>query len=76
MTHPVSEADASMIDPGDIFYTQEQVSIMLGVATRTLKRWRLAGDGPRWHQYNHKTVRYRRRDVEEWLADREGGQAS
>lgn len=33
-----------------------------------LKKWRLAGVGPRWSRLGHHVVRYRLGDLKAWLA--------
>ena len=40
----------------------------VGIAKRqTLSKWRMSGRGPRYYKI-HGAVRYRWRDVEEWLS--------
>lgn len=46
--------------------TPEQVAEKLGVTEKTLNYWRYKGTGPRYLRVG-KHVRYRWRDVEEWL---------
>lgn len=46
--------------------TQDEVADWLQVTTRTLKRWRDEGKGPR-HQRVQNMIRYRRSDIESWL---------
>ena len=46
--------------------TQDEVANWLQVTTRTLKRWRDEGKGPR-HQRVQHLIRYRKSDVESWL---------
>lgn len=43
----------------------------LGVATRTLERWRARGFGPRFVKIGDGLVRYRVRALIEWGAERE-----
>lgn len=43
----------------------------LGYSERGLQNWRLKGVGPRFLRLNPRSVRYRLRDLEEWLAARE-----
>lgn len=47
--------------------TSREVAELLGIASATLCRWRARGDGPRWTKTG-SWVRYRRVDVEAWLA--------
>ena len=50
--------------------TPEQVADLLKVSTGTLENWRVKGDGPPFVKLGHKRrspVRYRRKDVEDWI---------
>ena len=47
----------------------EDVAEMLGVPTSTLYQWRYRGIGPRGYRLANGRVRYRRADVEQWLAE-------
>lgn len=58
--------------PADDILTPEEVGKILGdVDIKTLRRWRYERRGPTFFSYNHRTVRYRRGDVEAWIAARE-----
>ncbi|KQM88871.1 hypothetical protein ASE67_01960 [Sphingomonas sp. Leaf23] len=39
------------------------VAAMLGLTERTLERWRITGEGPRYVKLSRSTVRYLREDV-------------
>lgn len=54
------------------FLNEKDVSSIIGVATPTLRRWRLFGRGPRFHKFNN-LVRYQRSDLEAWLNSRPQG---
>lgn len=41
----------------------------VGVGASTLERWRLSGDGPPYLKLK-KAVRYRRADLDAWMASR------
>lgn len=62
-------------------YVREQaVATFLDVSVKTLQRWRLAGDGPRFRKLGgRKTskspVRYDLRDVETWMESQDSGGA-
>ncbi len=45
----------------------EHLAQELGIPVRTIYAWRAAGKGPRAHRIG-KHIRFRRSDVEEWLA--------
>jgi excisionase family DNA binding protein len=53
----------------------EEVAEVLGRPARTLRQWRYLGEGPRYLKVG-ATVRYRARDVEEWLRAQERAAAS
>ena len=62
-------------DPFELL-DERQVSAMLQVSMRTLRRWRRAGYGPPVTKIS-RFVRYRRGDVETWIiAQREQGRRS
>lgn len=46
--------------------TLAEIAQYLGCHRRTIERWRAKGNGPPGYQVGG-CVRYRRRDVEEWL---------
>jgi excisionase family DNA binding protein len=48
----------------------EEVAEVLGRPARTLRQWRYLGEGPRYLKVG-ATVRYRARDIEEWLRAQE-----
>lgn len=53
---------------GDVMLTRKQVSEITGVPIPTLCRWGLAGKGPKVTCREPYYVRYRKADVEAWLA--------
>lgn len=61
-------------DEDDPMLTEQQVSELLQVSVRTLQRWRASNTGPPWTRV-HRLVRYRRSEVQAWLArgDQPGG---
>jgi len=52
----------------DEFFTPETLAAWLGMPRRTIYSWRARGLGPKGHVLG-KHLRFRRRDVEEWLAE-------
>jgi len=50
--------------------TQEEVAIYLKYSAITLAIWRSKGRGPAFVKISEKNVRYRKRDVDKWLAGR------
>lgn len=45
-----------------------EVEEQYGLAVGTLGRWRHEGTGPRYHRVGKKLIRYRREDIETFLA--------
>lgn len=59
-------------DPLELL-TPEQVASIIKIHTGTLKNWRMAGIGPAWIRIGTGAkphIRYRRADLETWLANR------
>ncbi len=48
----------------------QAVAVRLGVSPKTLERWRATGEGPRFVRVSRKVVRYRRVDLETFIAAR------
>ncbi len=55
----------------DTLLSQKRVATMLGLTTRALEAWRARGEGPAFIRLSVRCIRYRRADVEAWLASRE-----
>ena len=51
-------------DPG--LLTTRQTAAQVGLSPRTLERFRVTGQGPRFHKLGRR-VRYARKDIEDWL---------
>ncbi|MDD2325429.1 MAG: DNA-binding protein [Alphaproteobacteria bacterium] len=43
--------------------TEQQAAAFIGHETRTLQKWRVAGNGPVYVNFSRRSVRYRRRDL-------------
>ncbi len=54
----------------DEMLTERQAAALIGVAAPTLNRWRCERIGPAWVAVSARCVRYRRDDVESWLASK------
>ncbi len=50
------------------YLTSEEVADWIRISQSTLCRWRQRGEGPRVTWLSAKCPRYRRTDVETWLA--------
>lgn len=59
-----------MTTPNPDLMTPEQVAELLQVHPGTLENWRFRGEGPPFFKLGSKRrspVRYRRKDVEDWI---------
>ncbi|MHB1873024.1 MAG: helix-turn-helix transcriptional regulator [Steroidobacteraceae bacterium] len=52
----------------DELIDERAASALMNVAVRTLRNWRWRGAGPRYHKVGARTVRYRRADLDAFLA--------
>lgn len=65
----------SSLDP-ETRIKDSEFAPLAGVSTKTLRRWRLFGVGPRWQKYGEgrrASVRYRLGDCLAWLASQPYG---
>ena len=53
--------------PQETLLSEGQVAKWLGYSTRTLQKWRWLGAGPPFVRISPRSVRYRRRDVADWI---------
>jgi excisionase family DNA binding protein len=53
----------------DELLTEQELATLLKVAVRTVRRWRVEGSGPPALRIG-RVVRYRRADVDRWLAQK------
>jgi excisionase family DNA binding protein len=58
---PIAPAPREYLSPA-------QAAELLGLHVDTLARWRGAGKGPAWSRCGTRAVRYRRVDVDAWVA--------
>lgn len=63
---PMTLAGVSL-KPGDLLSEKEAAEI-LGCGFRTLRNWRAKRDGPRFVKIGQRLVRYRRADLEAFIA--------
>lgn len=69
----VELCDTSPAEPfGPPLIKPDDLARMLGVTTKTLARWRKTGEGPPFVSVSRKLIRYRRSDVQAFLAGRVG----
>ncbi len=71
-TNPEADATDSVI-PGDldVLLRQEDAARILDLTPRALEAWRHKGGGPRYIRISARCVRYRRADLQAWIAERE-----
>lgn len=62
------DGGASASSPDDLLLPAT-VAVLLALTTKTLEQWRWRGIGPRFLKLG-RLVRYRRSDVDAWLAER------
>jgi predicted DNA-binding transcriptional regulator AlpA len=58
-THPAEQDD---------LFTPQTLARFLGMSEATIFLWRQAGKGPPWFKLWNGRVRYRREEVEAWMA--------
>jgi len=56
-------------DP-DALLTESQAASLLGFTPRALQMWRYRGGGPKFVKISSRAVRYRRRDLLDWIESR------
>lgn len=54
----------------DCLINEQQAATFLGYTVRALQNWRLRGGGPRFVKVSSRSIRYRRRDLIEWVEQR------
>ena len=65
----------SMITMASPLIDERQLCVDLGISSVTATKWRANAEGPPFIKVG-RLVRYRRADVEAWLASRTGGSVS
>lgn len=53
-------------DYEETLLTEKQAAAFLGLAPRTLAKWRVVGGGPPFRKLSKRAVRYKRLDLMEW----------
>ena len=67
MQHQVSTHQPSNPDYLVCLIDEREAARFLGYTTRALQNWRVRGGGPRFVKVSSRSVRYRRRDLIEWV---------
>ncbi len=62
-------SDALDRDPDylDKWIKEHEAAEFVGFSVRALQNWRVRGGGPRFAKTSSRSVRYRRRDLIEWM---------
>ncbi len=61
---------APMADDPDRLIDEREAAGFLCYSVRALQNWRVRGGGPRFVKVSARSIRYRRRDLIEWIEDR------
>lgn len=54
----------------DRLLNESEAAAFLGYTIRALQNWRLRGGGPRFVKVSGRSIRYRRRDLNDWVEQR------
>ena len=58
------------MSPHDVILSEEEVSHRYKISQRTLQRWRVTGDGPRFVRVGLRRIGYQEADCEAWAEAR------
>jgi len=61
-----------MIDvvPSVPLMDERELAVYLGLTTRCVQKMRQDGSGPKFIRISRRAIRYRLKDIEQWLTDR------
>lgn len=65
-TNVLAQADSDL----DQLMDERETALILCYSVRALQNWRHRGGGPKFVKVSARSVRYRRRDVLEWVEQR------
>jgi predicted DNA-binding transcriptional regulator AlpA len=68
----LSKSKGNTVETLPRFLTEQQVADRLALSVKTLQRWRLLGQGPRFRKFGG-AVRYSVVDIETWMASTPSG---
>lgn len=54
----------------DQLVCEKEAAALLGYTIRALQNWRLRGGGPQFVKVSARSIRYRRRDLNDWVEAR------
>lgn len=69
LTDPRVPAPSASRDPGQLMAPADAAAL-LDINAKVLERWRGTGEGPAYVKLSSKTIRYRREDIEAFVAGR------
>lgn len=69
MTQSTTIPNQPLTDP-DVLLCEQQAAAMLGYTPRALQQWRRTGTGPQFIRVSARSIRYRRRDLLDWIEAR------
>ena len=53
-----------------LLLTETEAGKIIGFSPRTLQRWRVDGNGPKFLRISPRAIRYLREDLDEWIRER------
>ena len=63
----MTKKDQRPVEP-DVLLTEDDAARILNLTNRALQAWRVTGRGPVYLRISGRCIRYRRSDIEAWLA--------
>lgn len=63
-------------DYHDCLIGEREAATFLGYSVRALQNWRVRGGGPKFVRISARSIRYRRRDLVDWIESRLVGSTS
>ncbi len=54
----------------DRLINETEAASFLGYSIRALQNWRVRGGGPRFVKVSSRSIRYRRRELNDWIEER------
>lgn len=70
VSSPAQKTESRDPDYLDSLIDERLAAKFVGYTVRALQNWRVRGGGPRFVKVSSRSVRYRRRDLIEWIESR------
>jgi len=64
MTDPANDTGSAHLDA---LITEHEAAAFLGYSVRALQNWRVRGGGPKFVKVSKRSIRYRRRDLIDFI---------